>query len=94
MFCWYHTSVDTTHGSTCAADAPVSLLMSPFEALIAVLPAVKKMLVRLNSTLGRTKCVNTFTGYACECGEGFMKVVDAATGVDTCSEINECLVRA
>jgi hypothetical protein len=23
-----------------------------------------------------------------------MKVVDAATGVDTCSEINECLVRA
>ncbi|WIA30662.1 hypothetical protein OEZ86_000736 [Tetradesmus obliquus] len=46
----------------------------------------------LNSTLGRTRCVNTFTGYACECGEGFMKVVDAATGVDTCSEINECLV--
>jgi hypothetical protein len=38
--------------------------------------------------------VNTFTGYACECGEGFMKVVDAATGVDTCSEINECLVSA
>jgi hypothetical protein len=36
--------------------------------------------------------VNTFTGYACECGDGFMKVVDAATGVDTCSEINECLV--
>lgn len=47
---------------------------------------------RLNSTMGRTKCVNTFTGYSCECGEGFMKVVDKATNVDSCSEINECLV--
>eukprot|EP00878_Enallax_costatus_P034447 GHUV01038194.1.p1 GENE.GHUV01038194.1~~GHUV01038194.1.p1 ORF type:complete len:492 (+),score=107.81 GHUV01038194.1:754-2229(+) len=46
----------------------------------------------LNSTLGRTKCVNTFNGYRCECGEGFMKVVDKATSVDTCAEINECLV--
>ena len=42
--------------------------------------------------MGRTKCVNTFTGYTCECGEGFTKVVDKATGVDSCSEINECLV--
>lgn len=47
---------------------------------------------RLNSTKGRTKCVNTFTGYTCECGEGFMKVVDKATSVDSCAEINECLV--
>lgn len=47
---------------------------------------------RLNSTLGRTRCVNTFTGYTCECGEGFMKVIDKTTNVDSCSEINECLV--
>jgi len=46
----------------------------------------------LNSTLGRTKCINTFSGWTCECGEGFMKVKEQATGQETCSEINECLM--
>lgn len=30
----------------------------------------------LNSTLGRTKCINTFRGFTCECGAGYMRVTD------------------
>lgn len=29
-----------------------------------------------NSTAGRTKCVNTFKGYECDCGAGYMRVTD------------------
>jgi hypothetical protein len=44
-----------------------------------------------NATAGRTRCVNTFSGYQCECGQGFMRVQDAATGEETCAELNECV---
>jgi hypothetical protein len=43
-----------------------------------------------NATAGRTRCVNTFAGYTCECGQGFMRVQDSATGEETCAELNEC----
>jgi hypothetical protein len=44
-----------------------------------------------NATAGRTRCVNTFSGYTCECGQGFMRVQDSATGEETCAELNECV---
>ncbi|PRW50883.1 vacuolar-sorting receptor 3-like [Chlorella sorokiniana] len=41
-------------------------------------------------TDGKTQCVNTFTGYNCTCGHGFISHVDR-TGQETCLDINECL---
>ena len=36
-------------------------------------------------------CKETFAGYQCVCGSGFISHVDAATGEETCLDINECL---
>ncbi|KAI8469825.1 MAG: hypothetical protein J3K34DRAFT_393772 [Monoraphidium minutum] len=46
----------------------------------------------MNTTLGRTRCINTFRSFACDCGAGYMKVTDKATGQETCAELNECLM--
>lgn len=44
-----------------------------------------------NSTLGLTRCINTFKGFKCECGAGYMRVNDKVTGEESCAEVNECL---
>lgn len=43
---------------------------------------------------GRTRCINTFAGagYRCECGQGFLLVTDQATGAQSCTDVNECLL--
>ena len=41
-------------------------------------------------TDGRTACVNTFAGYNCTCGRGFIPHA-APGGAETCLDINECL---
>jgi hypothetical protein len=48
----------------------------------------------LNSTRGLTRCINTFSGYSCECGNGFLRVTERGSGVESCTEVNECLVSA
>ena len=39
---------------------------------------------------GKTKCENTFSGYECVCGPGFIQHVDEA-GRTKCLNINECV---
>ena len=41
-------------------------------------------------TDGKTACKNTFSGYSCTCGSGFISHTDTA-GQETCLNINECL---
>jgi hypothetical protein len=48
--------------------------------------------VRLNTTKGLTQCVETFSGWKCDCGPGFIKTTDNSTGTESCEEINECLM--
>lgn len=43
-----------------------------------------------NLVAGRTSCVNTFAGYSCECGLGYIRAVQ--NGTDMCVDINECLM--
>ena len=40
---------------------------------------------------GKTVCRDTFAGYTCECGSGFISRKDAKSGEDVCLDINECL---
>ncbi|PNW86726.1 hypothetical protein CHLRE_02g095111v5 [Chlamydomonas reinhardtii] len=40
---------------------------------------------------GKTKCVNTFQGYSCECKDGMYKYVNPMTGEERCEDVNECL---
>ncbi|GBF87811.1 vacuolar-sorting receptor-like protein [Raphidocelis subcapitata] len=47
-----------------------------------------------NSAQGRTRCINTFRGFDCDCGPGHMRVTDAVTGDQSCSAVNECLSSA
>ena len=42
-------------------------------------------------TDGKTVCRDTFAGYTCECGSGFISHTDARTGKEECLDINECL---
>ncbi|KAL4443975.1 hypothetical protein ABPG75_011712 [Micractinium tetrahymenae] len=41
-------------------------------------------------TDGKTQCVNTFSGYNCTCGHGFIPHKEPS-GEETCLDINECL---
>jgi hypothetical protein len=36
---------------------------------------------------GKTKCVNTFRGFECDCGDGFMKVKDQVRAGGGCSRV-------
>eukprot|EP00198_Chlamydomonas_reinhardtii_P011849 XP_001701186.1 vacuolar sorting receptor [Chlamydomonas reinhardtii] len=38
---------------------------------------------------GKTKCVNTFQGYSCECKDGMYKYVNPMTGEERCEDVNE-----
>ena len=38
---------------------------------------------------GKTKCVNTFSSYECQCGSGFIESKDQQGNL-TCLNINEC----
>ncbi|KAG2428538.1 hypothetical protein HYH02_014342 [Chlamydomonas schloesseri] len=40
---------------------------------------------------GKTKCVNTFQGYSCECRDGMYKYINPLTGEERCEDVNECL---
>ncbi|KAG2487035.1 hypothetical protein HYH03_014281 [Edaphochlamys debaryana] len=40
---------------------------------------------------GKTRCVNTFKGYSCECKDGMFKYTNPQTGEERCEDINECL---
>eukprot|EP00199_Chlamydomonas_sp_CCMP681_P001122 CAMPEP_0119103792 /NCGR_PEP_ID=MMETSP1180-20130426/2167_1 /TAXON_ID=3052 ORGANISM="Chlamydomonas cf sp, Strain CCMP681" /NCGR_SAMPLE_ID=MMETSP1180 /ASSEMBLY_ACC=CAM_ASM_000741 /LENGTH=797 /DNA_ID=CAMNT_0007088383 /DNA_START=241 /DNA_END=2634 /DNA_ORIENTATION=+ len=40
---------------------------------------------------GRTRCTNTFSGYQCECGAGWLRSSKVDTGDEVCEDINECL---
>lgn len=42
-------------------------------------------------TDGMTVCRDTFAGYTCECGSGFISHKDAKSGKEECLDINECL---
>lgn len=39
---------------------------------------------------GKTMCINTFSGYKCSCGHGFISHLET-DGSETCLDINECL---
>jgi hypothetical protein len=45
-----------------------------------------------NTTNGKTRCINTFKGFSCECGAGFMRVVDKDTNEESCAQVNQCLM--
>ncbi|KXZ50058.1 hypothetical protein GPECTOR_18g38 [Gonium pectorale] len=38
-----------------------------------------------------TRCVNTFSGYSCECKGGMYKYTNPDTGQERCEDVNECL---
>ncbi|KAF5831679.1 hypothetical protein DUNSADRAFT_12733 [Dunaliella salina] len=42
-------------------------------------------------TGGRTRCINTFSGYKCDCGQGWVSATDPETGEEVCEDLNECL---
>ncbi|GAB4818464.1 hypothetical protein N2152v2_005510 [Parachlorella kessleri] len=42
-------------------------------------------------TDGKTQCINTFTGYNCTCGHGFISHINPTSGEEECLDINECL---
>lgn len=46
----------------------------------------------VNKAQGRTRCVNTFRSYTCDCGSGSMRVTDKATGKESCAGVNQCLM--
>jgi len=46
-------------------------------------PATPRLLTpgSANSTHGRTHCINTFKGFTCDCGDGYMRVTDKVSGL-------------
>lgn len=40
---------------------------------------------------GKTMCKDTFAGYTCTCGSGFVSHIDSRTKEEVCLDINECL---
>lgn len=42
-----------------------------------------------NKEIGRTTCKNTFSGFECTCGEGYLEVAEAQ-GTSMCMDVNEC----
>ncbi|GFR48708.1 hypothetical protein Agub_g10664 [Astrephomene gubernaculifera] len=38
----------------------------------------------------KTRCVNTFQGWSCECRQGMVKATNPLTGEESCEDVNEC----
>lgn len=67
-----YTWAQTPHaGRTFASSKAQPLPPPPYPTPEHLVPSC-----RSNSSKGRTRCINTFKGFTCECGAGYLKVTN------------------